>query len=86
MADDLAVDPLGALQWHWGEAYIITSPEPDVWIAERRDTHETLREGNPFTLRDKILADYLACPVDRPALRKLPRAGVSPARRLNARR
>jgi len=57
--------PLAALQWHWGEAYIIVNPEPDVWIAQRRDNHQTLRADYPEMLRDRIIADYLACPVKR---------------------
>ena len=62
-------DPLDALQWHWGEAYVIVRPEMDVWLALRRDNREMLRAEAPGELRDKILADYLACPVSRDALR-----------------
>lgn len=51
-------DPLAALQWHWGDAYAIAHPEPDVWIAERRDSREVLRAAGPEQLRDKIRADY----------------------------
>jgi hypothetical protein len=58
---------LGALRWHWGEAYVIANPEPGVWLAERRDTHETLRADTPTSLRDRILADYFARPIPRQA-------------------
>jgi hypothetical protein len=63
-ADDMQ-GPLEALWWHWGEAYIIVHPEPDFWLAERRDTHRTVRAETPEELRDAILADYLASPVSR---------------------
>jgi hypothetical protein len=56
---------LDDLVFHWGSAYLIAHPEPDVWIAVRRDTHETLRAGTPVALRDLILADYAARPVPR---------------------
>ena len=36
-------DPLEALRWHWDEAYLVAHPEPDLWVAVRRDNHETLR-------------------------------------------
>ncbi len=58
-------DPLGALQWHWGEAYTICNPESGVWLAIRGDDHHTLRGGTPLSLRDKIIADYTARPVRR---------------------
>jgi hypothetical protein len=58
-------DPLGALQWHWGEAYIISCHGASLWIAQRRDTRETLRAETPLGLRDKIIADYTARPVSR---------------------
>ena len=58
-------DPLGALQWHWGSAYVISSHGGGLWIAQRRDTRETLRAGTPLGLRDKIIADYTARPVSR---------------------
>lgn len=57
--------PLEALWWHWGEAYVICRPEPGVWIAERRDTHETIRSDTPLGLRDLIIKDYTARPVSR---------------------
>lgn len=58
-------DPMSALQWHWGEAYIIANPRPDIWLAVRRDDHQTLRDGTPLGLRDKIIADYTVRPVSR---------------------
>ena len=56
---------MSALQWHWGEAYIIANPRPDTWLAVRRDDHQTLRDGTPLGLRDRIIADYAARPVSR---------------------
>jgi len=66
-------DPLGALRWHWGGAYVICHPAPDTWIAQRRDTDETLRATTPLGLRDKIIADYAARPVSREAAPPAPR-------------
>lgn len=60
-------DPLAALIWHWGSAYIISNPEPDVWLAIRRDDHGTLRDTTPTGLRDRIIGDYFARPVPRQA-------------------
>ena len=58
-------EPLQALRWHWGEAYIINCLGLGAWMAERRDTHETLRAGTPLGLREHIIADYAARPVPR---------------------
>jgi hypothetical protein len=58
-------EPLAALRWHWGSAYIINCARLGRWTAERRDNHETLRDGTPLGLRDKIIADYAARPVSR---------------------
>ena len=58
-------DPLGALQWHWDSAYIISCHGTGLWIAQRRDTRETLSAETPLGLRDKIIADYTARPVSR---------------------
>ncbi len=58
---------LAALRWHWGEAYIINCLGAGLWIAERRDTHETLRDETPLGLRDRIIGDYTARPVSRSA-------------------
>ncbi len=68
MRDDTE-EALGALLWHWGEAYIIVHPEPDFWLAERRDTHETVRAATPEELRDRILEDYRRSPVSRDVAR-----------------
>jgi hypothetical protein len=53
-------EPLAALRWHWGEAYIINCLAPGNWTAERRDNHATLRADTPLGLRDMIIADYTA--------------------------
>jgi hypothetical protein len=60
---DDAAEPLENLRWHWGSAYLIHWFEPEVWVAERRDDHATLKADTPHDLRDKISADYLKCPV-----------------------
>jgi hypothetical protein len=60
--DEVALE---SLAWHWGEAYAVSRPEPDVWLAQRRDTREMLRAGSAEELRDVILADYVARPVSR---------------------
>jgi hypothetical protein len=56
---------LAELHHHWGEAYLITHPEPDLWIAQRRDTRETLRAASADELYRAILADYSRKPVPR---------------------
>ncbi len=56
---------LDELRWHWDTAYVIFHPEPDVWVAARRDDHATLYASTPLGLRDKIHADYQARPVSR---------------------
>jgi hypothetical protein len=60
-------EPLAALRWHWGSAYVISRPAPDVWLAQRRDTRETIRESTPMGLRDRIISDYTDRPVPRDA-------------------
>jgi len=64
-------DPLAALQWHWGDAYLICHPEPDLWVAVRRDNRDTLRAAGPEELRALIIADYVNrhVPRDPPAAR-----------------
>lgn len=60
------MDPdLRDLEHHWGEAYVIFHPRPDMWIASRRDNQETLRASTPDELRGKIHEDYFARPVRR---------------------
>ena len=56
-------EPLAELRHHYGSAYLISNPEPDVWIAQRPDTRETLRADSPGELLDRIRADYAARPV-----------------------
>lgn len=56
---------LESLRYHWGSAYTIMHPRPDVWVAQRRDTLETLRAATAERLRDEIQRDYLARPVPR---------------------
>jgi hypothetical protein len=56
---------LGDLRYHYGEAYAITHPAADTWIAQRRDDRTTLRAENPDTLLRLIRDDYLARPVSR---------------------
>jgi hypothetical protein len=69
-------EPLDALRWHWGEAYIINCVGPGKWLAERRDTHDTLRDETPLGLRDRIIADYAARPVSRQFDRRQPGPGL----------
>jgi hypothetical protein len=57
-------EPLNTLRWNWGEAYIIDYLG-GKWIAERRDTHETLRDDTPLGLRDRIIVNYSGNPVKR---------------------
>jgi hypothetical protein len=54
---------LDELRWHWGDAYLISFFEPDIWVAQRRDDRETLRADSPGGLLDRIRADYAAHPV-----------------------
>lgn len=49
-------EPLSALRWHWGEAYVVNCLGTGRWTVERRDTHETLRDQIPLGLRDQITA------------------------------
>jgi hypothetical protein len=58
-------EPLDELRHHYGSAYAISHPEPDVWLAQRRDTRETLRAESATELLDLIRADYAAHPVSR---------------------
>jgi hypothetical protein len=56
---------LDDLRWHWGEAYLIHHLRPDTWVAQRRDSRQTLGAKDPETLRERIKADYTARPVSR---------------------
>jgi hypothetical protein len=58
-------EPLDDLRWNWDSAYIIDHPEPDRWLAQRRDDRRTLVAETPEELRTKIAADYAARPVPR---------------------
>lgn len=59
---------LAALQWHWGEAYLIGCDDEHGWWASRRDQIGGLiTEGGPDELAVAILADYAFKPVARDA-------------------
>jgi len=53
------MDPhLTELQDHYGSAYRLSHPEPDTWLAMRRDDHETLKAQtrlNCSTLSDRTM-------------------------------
>ena len=57
-------DALADLQWHWGQAYEITTSEQQ-WVAERRDNRRILIASGPDGLRELIITDYTAQPVTR---------------------
>lgn len=58
--------PLGELKHHWGSAYKLHYfAAIGLWVAQRRDTGETLKADSPAGLRVKIIADYTARPVPR---------------------
>jgi hypothetical protein len=46
----------------WGECYIISRPEPDLWLAQRRDDRDTLTAETADELDVAILRDYTAKP------------------------
>ena len=52
-----APDSLRDLQWHWGDAYLITGAAAH-WIAHRRDNGLMLAAGSPEELRELIIEDY----------------------------
>ena len=58
-------DALADLQWHWGEAYLITGMGGH-WLAQRRDDGQTLTASGPEELRELIIEDYTARPVAVP--------------------
>jgi hypothetical protein len=58
-------DDLPDLRYHWGSAYLISHPKLGLWIAQRRDTRETLRAESASELLEKIRADYARHPVSR---------------------
>lgn len=55
---------LAELQYHYGGAYVIALAGR-VWLAERRDTHETLRAETSTELTELIRLDYAKSPVPR---------------------
>jgi hypothetical protein len=57
---------LAALQWNWGEAYLIGYDEDHGWWASRRDQiGGLLAESGPDELAAAIRADYTLKPVPR---------------------
>lgn len=56
---------LDELRWHWGEAYVIECYGLGRWVAQRRDTHETLTAESPEELNGRISEDYRRKPVPR---------------------
>ena len=56
---------LTELRHHYGEAYLISHPGPDTWLAQRRDDRTLLRSDSAASLLEKIRADYAERPVPR---------------------
>jgi hypothetical protein len=57
---------LAALQWNWGEAYLIGFDDEHGWWASRRDQIGGLiTESGPDELTAAIRADYTLKPVPR---------------------
>ncbi len=73
-------EPLDELRWHWGDAYLIHFFGPDTWVAQRRDSHETMSADSPVALREKITADYNARPVSRQFDGRQPGLGIPDCR------
>ena len=65
VGDDRDLDDL---TWHWGDAYAISHPCPDAWLAQRRDNRKILHADDPGKLLELIRADY----AERPVSRRLP--------------
>ena len=63
MSDDRLAD----LRWHWGEAYYITHPGDDTWVAFPRRGGVVLVAETAADLRVKIRRDYDAATVPQPA-------------------
>jgi hypothetical protein len=59
-----------------GEAYVISCHGGGLWIAQRRDTRETLRAETPLGLRGLIIADYTPHPVPRQFDERQPGPGL----------
>jgi len=72
---------LNDLRHHWGSAYVVHHFwRPGLWLAQRRDTHETLKAEDPEQLRLLIREDYSAHPVSRDyagLYREIPPSGSS---------
>jgi hypothetical protein len=65
MASDWDAD-LDDLRWHYGDAYLIDYlPGPGRWIAQRRDSHQTISADSAGGLLDLIRADYAERRVSR---------------------
>jgi hypothetical protein len=58
---------LDDLRWHWDDAHLIHHLGPGTWVAQRRDSRQTLGAEDPETLRERIKADYAARPISRQA-------------------
>ena len=64
--DDWRAAALADLRHHWGSAYTISYIETaGRWVAQRRDGHATISAESAGELRDLIVADYAARPVNR---------------------
>jgi hypothetical protein len=55
---------LDELRWHWGEAYLIHRLG-GRWVAQRRDSRETISAPTAAGLGELITQDYAAKPVAR---------------------
>jgi hypothetical protein len=67
VAEITAADELAQLVHHWGEAYAITHPGRDRWVAQRRDGKDWLTAKTADELHHAIQADYRDRPVPRQA-------------------
>jgi hypothetical protein len=67
---------LAALQWNWGDAYLIGHDDEHGWWASRRDQIGALiTEAGPDELAAAISVDYTCKPVPRDLPPVLPPAG-----------
>jgi hypothetical protein len=55
---------LDELRWHWSTAYLIHHLG-DRWVAQRRDSRETISAPTAAGLGELITQDYAARPVAR---------------------
>jgi len=55
---------LDELRWHWGEAYLVHHLG-GRWVAQRRDSRETISADGAAGLAEAIARDYQARPVAR---------------------